>query len=459
MKNNSVPKDRKPSPIYSCTACLSKYFVFILVLLAVTPSYAEDITLSLEDAIARALKHSYTVKAAAHDSVGASYQLKAARSDRYPTLSLEAVSYAVDEIPSFTLPLPNAPSLELGSKETHQADFKLSLPLFTGGKIDGNIDRYHAITQAAQANLETRRLETGYQTRKAYLNLMLADVALQSVQASQKRLDIIKTDIQNLYDNGMADSTDILETELAYQKILLQVDYQTTMRTNATAVLNKLIGIDQTDNIVPSEPLPTPPENTAILSSKDTLARPELRALEANLIAAENISRLATADYFPNLSAYGGYSVGKPNKDMFNKKWNDYLSVGLALNWSFNLGGKKIHNKSYADQAVHSLEMTLSETSEAFALMAKTARENLQYTLNAHDISRREYDIARRQFALAQEQQKAGKISVNRLLEKEEELRIAEQAFEASKINYHLARTEYYFAVGSNEIYGGLNDE
>ncbi len=440
-------------------ACLSKYIIFMIVLLAVSPSYAEDMQLTLKDAVTRALEHSYIVKAAVHDSAGAAYQLQAARSDRYPTLSLVAVSYAVDEIPSFTLPLPDAPSLELGTKEVYQADLKLSLPLFTGGKIDGNIDRYDAITQAARANLKARRLETGYQARRAYLNLMLADIALQSVQASQKRLEIIKTDIQNLYDHGLADSTDILETELAYQKILLQVDYQTTMRTNSAAALNRLIGRNQAYSTIPSEPLPNPPGDRPLSHSEDDIERPELVALRANIATAQSLSRLATADYFPSLSAYGGYSVGKPNKDMFNKDWNDYLSVGLALNWSFNLGGKKIHSKSFADHTVGTLEMTLNETEEAFALMANTARENLQYTLAAYDISRREYDIARRQFARAQNQQKAGKMSVNRLLEKEEELRIAEQAFEASKINYWLAQTDYLYAVGSDKIYGGLGDE
>jgi outer membrane protein TolC len=415
--------------------------------------------LTLKDAVTRALEHSCIVKAAVHDSAGAAYQLQAARSDRFPTLSLDAVSYAVDDIPSFTLPLPNAPSLELGAKEVYQADIKLSVPLFTGGKIDGNIGHYHARTQAAQANLETRRLETGYQTRKAYLNLMLADIILQSVRASQKRLEIIKTDIQNLYDHGLADSTDLLETELAWQKILLQMDYQNTLRANAAAALNKLVGIDKTNNIVPSEPLQNPPDNISSLYTDDDIKRPELTALRANIATAQSISRLATADYFPNVSAFGGYSVGKPNKDMFNKDWNDYLSVGLALNWSFNLGGKKINNKSFADQTVRTLEMTLSETIEAFALMAGTARENLRYALTAYDISRREYDIAQRQFALAQDQQKAGKMSVNRLLEKEEELTIDQTAFEASKINYHLARTEYYYAVGSDKIFGGLGDE
>ncbi len=423
------------------------------------PLHAEDVTLSLDQAIAQALEHSYTVKSAAHDSTGARRQLQSAQADRFPTLSLDAVSFAVNKLQSFNVPVPGGPSIELGSKETYQADFKLSVPLFTGGKITGNIDRYHAITDAARATVETRRLETGYQTRRAYLGLMLADVSLKSMQASRKRLDIIKTDIQNLFANGLADSTDILETELAYQKILLQSDYQTTARTNAAAALNKLLGNSESDNIVLSETLHDPKPAVSSTTTEEKINRPELTALRANMAAAQNVSRLATADYYPNLSAYGGYSVGKPNKDLFNKTWNDYFSVGLALNWSFNLGGKKLHNKSAADQTVHSIEMTLNETEDAFTLMAKTARERLQYAQSAYNISAKEYDIAKRQYTLAQKQQKAGKMSVNRLLEKEEDLRVAEQAYEASKINYYLAQTDHYFAVGSDKIYGGLNDE
>lgn len=89
-------------------------------------------------------------------------------------------------------------------------------------------------------------------------------------------------------------------------------------------------------------------------------------------------------------------------------------------------------------------------------LQVKVGLANLKYAYRAFAISQEEYDISKRKFRLAKEKQKAGYMSVNRLLELEAELTATEQLYHASEINYYIKQNEYLYTLGSPGIYGGL---
>ncbi len=96
------------------------------------------------------------------------------------------------------------------------------------------------------------------------------------------------------------------------------------------------------------------------------------------------------------------------------------------------------------------------DLAETLALQAKIALENLRQAYDNYTISGRQYDIAEKQYRIGFEKQRAGSISLNRLLELESDLTSIEQMYKASKINYFLSETEYLYAIGSPRIYGGF---
>jgi outer membrane protein TolC len=156
------------------------------------------------------------------------------------------------------------------------------------------------------------------------------------------------------------------------------------------------------------------------------------------------------------VAGFGGYSVGKPNKDIFNKDWNDYFSVGLSLTWELNLGGKTSRNTWAARQAAQSARMGRHSLQEALAVQAATSLYSLKQAYAVLSSASAEYDLAARKFNLARQKQKAGELTVNRLLEMETDLTVSEQQTRSAVIQYFLAWTDYLYAIGSPEIYGGL---
>ena len=415
-----------------------------------------QIALSLPDAIRLSQEHSYSIKSSRLDSLSANYDLWSARANRFPTLSLSATSFYINKLQSISIPFFGARTL--GVKDNYQADLRMTMPLYTGGRISNQIRVQQEIAIGKSFSLQSERLDNAYLARKAYLGLMAAQTALAAELASASRLNIIRKDVENLYKAGMADSVDILDSEISLEKCNQAVDERRTALKNAASTLARLVGLAQGDSIVPADSVPAPDFGTYkdARPTMDQINRPELKALQSRVQAANAAARLNTANYFPTLAGYGGYSYGRPNKDLFNHTWNDYWTAGLNLNWDFNLGGGKISNVHSARAAAISADMTLKDLQESIMLLARTALQNLTLAYNSYLATQRQLGLSGREFGLAQKQQRAGKISTNRLLELEAGLTSTEQLFQASMINYYISETEYLYAIGSSKIYGGF---
>jgi adhesin transport system outer membrane protein len=421
-------------------------------------AHGGEIRLTLTEAIQMAQKRSYGVNAARGDAAAADFDYKSTRALRYPTLSVNSTVFYIDETHSLNLSFI---SKEIGSKENYQTDVKLSETLFSGGKISNQIKMQRAAAESKRFLFEAEKDYVAYQTRAAYLALMSSDYALKSAEASLKRLEIILRDVQNMNRVGMADSIDILDAESARQKAVRQVIEKGSARKNSRYRLTQLIGAENDDEIIPIEApaVPTLPPglpDSAVDMAEIELDRSELRAARNKTQAAGFLAAINRGGYFPNLIGYLGYSVGMPNRDQFNKDWNDYFSVGLGLNWEFNLGGKVKNSYLAAEQSLYAAEMSEKKLAESFTFQALIAAENLRSSYSAYQVSRNEFAIAEEKYRLASEKRKAGSLSVNRLLEMEAELTSAEMIYQAAIINYYLSETEYLYAVGADKIYGGL---
>ena len=139
---------------------------------------------------------------------------------------------------------------------------------------------------------------------------------------------------------------------------------------------------------------------------------------------------------------------------MFSAGWDDYFSVGLSLNWAFDLG--RDNTVSAARSQAQSALMIRHDLEEQLRLQAEQANNQLELAAEAIKISRQELEIAKRRYELATEKQKAGNLSVNRLLEMEAELTATEERHYSSLIRYFLAEADLYYALGSDKIFGGI---
>jgi outer membrane protein TolC len=407
--------------------------------------------LGLVEAQKLAQEHSYRVDQAYHQSLAARHGLRISKAQRFPTLSFVNRDFYINKLQDVST---FGRTIEIGSKENYQTDVQLTLPLFTGGRISNDIRAKREGYSAASFHVKAEELSTAYRCRQAYIRLMISDRLLLSAKASLARIRILREDVQNLYTSGMADSVDILDAELSLQQALRAVQEKETDCRNASAALATIIGLPTETQITVTESVPPPSWNSDAKPGEPE--RPELAALDHSIAAARARTSVARSAYLPVLSGFGGYSNGKPNRDLFNKTWNDYFSVGVQLTWDLNLGGKTAAQTDEAVEQMRALEMERKDVFDQLELQAGVAYNNASQAYSTFTVRANEFDIARSKYRLAKDKLGAGHLSVNRLLEFESDLTATEQSYEASILLFYSAVSDYLFAIGSDAINGGL---
>jgi outer membrane protein TolC len=423
----------------------------LIVLLAAIPITVQARDLALQDALRLAEAHSFALKRAEAVRETARSGLRAARSDRLPVLSATAQGSYVSFVPEVEFgPLP---AQELGTHDNYQADLRLSLPLYTGGRIAGGVGAAGATVDLYDALAAADHDRLAYMTRAEYLTLLRTDRMLGIAHASLTRAQTVSRDAHSLYDAGAADSVALLEAELALTRVTFAISQAENARRASELRLLTYLGLDPAETLTLTDSLSQPSEQS--WESAVDSAKPEIAAANATLGIRRWRWRASKSDFLPALSAMGGYSYGKPNLDRFNNTWNDYFTVGATLTWSFNLGGKSVYNRQAAFHDLEAARLDREQTIENLSRDARLAVEQLKLSAARYTSAEAETRIARDNFRLASVQHRNGTLTSNRLITIEADLTTAEGSLAAALIDYHIALSAYYYAVGSDLLQKG----
>jgi outer membrane protein TolC len=170
--------------------------------LADTFPYSDTTPLSVDDALQIAFKSRSDFRSALDSQKAAAQTLSATKGERYPTVAVNG-SYG-DIGPTF------------GNSHgdfTFQAGIRV--PLFTGGRIKGDITQAEAALRQRKAEAENIRGQIDQDVRTALLNLNAAkeqvEVAKQNVELANESLARSK----DRFTSGVTDSVEVVQAEQA----------------------------------------------------------------------------------------------------------------------------------------------------------------------------------------------------------------------------------------------------
>lgn len=411
--------------------------------------------MSLRDALDLSREHAYDIQSAYHDSLAAEHGLRVAKTAWFPSVGVLASAFAFHPLD----PL-GVGSIQVGDEwqDVYVTDLRLTYPIFTGGRRTNDIRRQRENVRAAGSDLSALRLSAAYECRQAYIGLLIADRIVGATQASLERVEIIRQDVANLHAAGMADSVDILDTQLSVRQVRRLLEENRTRRRNASAYLASLLDLPTDADIVPTEPIPTPSLDASVRpAGRDAVSRrPELAAVDHRISAAHYRHSIVRANLLPVVNTMGGYALVKPDVGGLGGDWQDLWWVTLSLSWDLSLGGKEFSESSQALETVRSLEVQRSSLENSLILQMQIAWNNLEEAYNVFVLREEESAIAERRFRLAEEQREAGQITVNRSLELEAELTQTGQEFETARLRFFAAWNDYLYAIGSDALWGGF---
>lgn len=299
--------------------------VLALMLLS-APGVAEgQLTVTLEQALQRALERSPTMVQQEQAVESAAWTQRQAWGAFIPSLSASSggslrstqrFDQATDRIVS-------------GSSDSYNAGLSSSITLFDGGRMFANLSGARADYRAATARRDNQREQVALQTKSLFFTALrqadLLAVAQERVRQAEESLGMVRTQAQV----GTATSSDSLRARLE----LVNARQSALQAENSTRAARFALGrqIGESAIAVPVRPEGLEPTPLA-LSDEEILQLAE--SASPSVIAAEEATRSASYDvrdakgqYVPSFRLSSGYSWA--NQDMS-------LSGGTT-SWSFNL--------------------------------------------------------------------------------------------------------------------------
>ncbi|MFH1027107.1 MAG: TolC family protein [Pseudomonadota bacterium] len=332
------------------------YLFATLLLLLVGKVEAQ--TLTVKDAISRALEKNHLVRAAGHEVTAARQMSIIANSRYYPVISLEE-----------TLAASNAPTqtfmMKLDQARFSQDDFKinnlnhpstwqdfkttlqLQQPLFVPSLSPlARIAAKEA--EKSELGLESARQDTAFQVFSLYLEARKSEAQLKA--ADKAVADALEN--MRLATVRTAAGVGLRSDELRARTHLSMVEQQLiTARNNLVlAKLRLAITIGWPED--QSFEVPTEPENTfAMLLSDDTTrlaleTRADLKQYQTEIEKSEAAVKLANSEYLPSVAAFASYQLN--SKDAPFGLDNDAWIAGATLKWRLFDGFRRGAERSRA---------------------------------------------------------------------------------------------------------------
>ncbi len=412
--------------------------------------------ITLPEALAIAQAHSYDIKRTVAEADAAEKQAEANQRDRWPTLSVGANAFYTDYVSKLSIELPTTTiEREVGVHDNYQTDVRLTLPLYTGGRIGTGIRLAQSEQEIRKALVEASRQQIALETRNAWLRLYRSTELVRATQAAMNRVNIVSKDVLSLFSAGAADSVAVLEVLVATTKAESDLDAAQSARRADEITLSILLGLPVNEALEISDTLPLPIIDS-LLPELFWTHSPTYKVAENRTTAAKHAIRTAQSEYLPSLSAYTGYSYGRPNLDRFNNSWNGNAIVGASLSWSLNLGGRSFKSESSKRTMVLAAEQQQQLIAEQLSREAQLARERMRLMYQQYENAANTFRLSTRNFALAQKQHTEGDLSTNRLLQIEADLARSEAATAAAKTDFYLAQSAWFYITTSDKLEKGI---
>lgn len=419
-----------------------RWMTAILSLVVATPLAAQQVEVTLNEAIQRALQVQPAMVQARGEQYNAGAQRRAAYGAFLPTVLLSSSAIRQTDS-SIVNGFPVGPG-----DFTFNSSLSASLDLFAGFRRLARRANAEATVNAAQAGLVNQRFQVTLLTKQAYYDALateeLVRVAQSQVRRAQQQLQI---SVQKLRA-GSATRSDSLRSTVDYGNariVLLQA--QANLAT-AQADLGRQIGVDQPVRAVPDTVIPTLPDTAALRGSSIDRV-PQVEQADEKARAAKASVWDARAAYFPTVRASWNTSsqgIREPWTGFQNNR--NLNSLTVSLNWTLFNGFAREQTQTSAINARELAEAQAADARRQVYAQLTQQLAALSTTYEQISIARDNLAAATEDLRVQNERYRVGAATILDLLTSQAALTQAEVNVVQTRFNYLIARAQVEAVVG-----------
>lgn len=377
--------------------------------------FAATLELDLEETIQRALLTNPSVKIAEYNRKAAKADYSAAKSSRGISISLSHESgrggYADNHILRDAAGRILSNDKQIGN--THSNSITASLPIFTGGELQGQIGQAKANYRSMLSAEEQAYNEMKETATTGYFNMLNATNMKALRQESVDRLQAHLDNVIAQYNVGIVARADVLRSEVELANA--QQNYITASNEYdvAEATLNNIIGTPLGTTLLLKDRLQYEPyeNDMAYCLAYSEQHRPELKQAEYAIDSAEAALVVARSGHMPKVYAnasnnWGGNGSDWPGDD--DENW----SVGVTASMN-------VFDSGVTWSKIHAAQEKLAKAKES----QRQIKDNVELEVRTDYLN---------------------------LREAEKRITTTQVAVASAEEDYHIAVVRYQAGVGTN---------
>jgi outer membrane protein len=404
----------------------------------------DEIVVTLEQAVERALSNSPTMTQRTGAVLTASSAERSAYGSFLPSLALSSGA-SFSSTDRFD---PNTATRVTGSSEAYSSGLSASMDVFTAGRRGAQLNQARAQIDAAEAALIEQRFAVALQAERSFYEVLRTDETIRLAEARLARAEQGLEAAALRQRVGGATRSDELRSRLEVNQARQALLAAQNARRVAAFNLGSLIGIDgaagaSLDGTRDPQPLSLSREQIIEIAVSRA---PSVMAAEATVVSSEAAVRASRTQYFPTIRLGSGYDWSNQARtfDDGRTSWNLRLSMSYP-----------IFNNFSREDAVARSQIQARTTRAQLDDTRRQARANVERVLGSLNLAEQQIVLATEAVEVAEEdlrvQQERYRAQIATVLEQitsQIALAEAEQALVAARFDYRIARAELAALIG-----------
>ena len=421
-----------------------------LTLFMSQPAFAgETVELNLEDAMQRAFNTNPAITIAGYERDSARASYNAARNSRWISISgtHSTQRSGYDDYHQVKNNITGILSLSKEIGNAHANSLTASMPIFTGGKLNGTIKQAKAGYLISEQGLQKAYNDMRSTVTNGYFDMLQADNMQKLGRESVDRLADHLKNVEAQYEVGVVAKVDVLrsQVELANAKqslIKAENAYQI-----AEANLNKIVGLPmdtqlKLDNILVYTPYDNDMQYCLDYAAKH---RPELEQAKQQVEAAKGALRVAISGHMPQVAATASQSWKDSNwPGDENGNWGVGVTVSMNI-FDSGVTVSKIHG---AEADLAKAHETYRDTVDAVNLDVRSNYLNLREAEKRIDTTKLAVSQAEEDYRIAQLRYMNGVGTNTDVLDAQVALTDAKTNYLQAMYDYNTCKTNLETAIG-----------
>lgn len=418
--------------------------------------------LTLEQAIALALRDNRQVKSAALEVHKAEDRLAAARTRRLPEFKFNALGSQLLSSIDFKFEqgvfgnypgIGPIPATETVISTPRQPTFvmigQVNQPLSQLYRIGLNLKQLDAGREIASQQMRAQQQSVINNVRQAYYAILQTQSALRTTEETIK----LYRELDRVTDDYVVQQVALKAEGLEVKTRLAKAEYEAREMSDQLASqkeqLNQLLGRDvHTEFVLSAAPAFSRYEADVVAARAKALAeRPEIQEAKLKIKQAEYDRRIKKSEYIPDVSL--SFSYVTPQNINFVPR--QIATLGVTVSWEPFDWGRKKREIAEKNRSIEQAEQAWRETESAVLIEVNSKFRKLQQTHQLLAIGRLAEETATEQVRVASNRYTARAALLKDVLNAQNSLAEANHQYQQALLAFWAARADFEKAIGGEQ--------